>query len=463
MIIHNATLTGSISMQAPPVISGSLTLTGSINATGDITASSARFSNIITAQTLVVQTVSSSVSYISGSTQFGSSSINTHQFTGSLFVTGAFTQTGTNTTSSFASLVGIGTTTPTETLEVNGNAFIGAQQTYGFKIGIGDFVPNATLKGYLLWGAAATYGGNNGDMIYIPRQGNSCGHRFYTGNTIPTEKVRISDSGNLLVISGSVGIGVTSPNSKLSIVPNAGNYNASINIAGNAPNANVDDLVLGFNVYTGDPYTPVRVNTSNSAWLMYTRTAHSPAADGNSTFGIGYIPITGGTAMYPIQITGATGSANAATVAINGTLQTTTGIFGNSYAQTSATASGGISVIDTGIAPPPNAIYLVTVAANPNGGGSGLYYYAEVGYIICDTQFNGSAAVNYINYTKVAGGPSSGTPGVLTVSAVFLVAGVEVSNTTTYQPANSQIRIKISGYNSSFIGQNQQVRLTQIQ
>jgi hypothetical protein len=94
MIIHNATLTGSISMQAPPVISGSLTLTGSLNATGDITASSARFSNIITAQTLVVQTVSSSVVYSSGSNVFGNLASNTHQFTGSMLVSGSATFSG---------------------------------------------------------------------------------------------------------------------------------------------------------------------------------------------------------------------------------------------------------------------------------------------------------------------------------------------------------------------------------
>jgi len=104
MIIHNATLTGSISMQAPPVISGSLTLTGSINATGDITASSARFSNIITAQTLVVQVVSSSIEYASGSNIFGNLASNTQVFTGSVNITGSthsiFGNVGILTTSS---------------------------------------------------------------------------------------------------------------------------------------------------------------------------------------------------------------------------------------------------------------------------------------------------------------------------------------------------------------------------
>jgi len=59
------------------------TITGSVNMSGS-------FSTIgtITAQTLVVQTVTSSVSFITGSTRFGTLSSNTHLFTGSMSVTG---------------------------------------------------------------------------------------------------------------------------------------------------------------------------------------------------------------------------------------------------------------------------------------------------------------------------------------------------------------------------------------
>jgi hypothetical protein len=59
------------------------TITGSVNMSGS-------FSTIgtITAQTLVVQTVTSSVSFITGSTRFGTLNSNTHVFTGSMSVTG---------------------------------------------------------------------------------------------------------------------------------------------------------------------------------------------------------------------------------------------------------------------------------------------------------------------------------------------------------------------------------------
>jgi hypothetical protein len=59
----------------PISLSGSLNLSGSLTTTGTITAT-----------TLVVQTITSSISSITGSTNFGSLSSNTHTFTGSMFI-----------------------------------------------------------------------------------------------------------------------------------------------------------------------------------------------------------------------------------------------------------------------------------------------------------------------------------------------------------------------------------------
>ena len=48
----------------------------------------------ITAQQLIVQTITSSTEYITGSTRFGSIASNTHQFTGSVLVSGSITVSG---------------------------------------------------------------------------------------------------------------------------------------------------------------------------------------------------------------------------------------------------------------------------------------------------------------------------------------------------------------------------------
>jgi hypothetical protein len=70
--------TGSNQFAASQTITGSLTVTGNINA-----------------QTLVVQTITSSIDFVTGSTRFGSNTGNTHQFTGSILVSGSQTINGT--------------------------------------------------------------------------------------------------------------------------------------------------------------------------------------------------------------------------------------------------------------------------------------------------------------------------------------------------------------------------------
>jgi len=69
------------------------------NATNAVTASFANaftVANTLTAQTLVVQTITSSIDFVTGSTRFGSSlSTSTHQFTGSVSITGSLIVSGT--------------------------------------------------------------------------------------------------------------------------------------------------------------------------------------------------------------------------------------------------------------------------------------------------------------------------------------------------------------------------------
>lgn len=61
---------------------------------GQVTGSNALFSGTITAQTLVVQTVTSSVDFVTGSTRFGSLLTDTHRFTGSVSITGSLSVSG---------------------------------------------------------------------------------------------------------------------------------------------------------------------------------------------------------------------------------------------------------------------------------------------------------------------------------------------------------------------------------
>ena len=76
---------------------GSNIFTGSQNILGAITASAALINGTLTAQTLVVTTVSSSVVYSSGSNVFGNSTANTQTFTGSVNISGSLTLVGRGT------------------------------------------------------------------------------------------------------------------------------------------------------------------------------------------------------------------------------------------------------------------------------------------------------------------------------------------------------------------------------
>jgi hypothetical protein len=96
-------------------VQGNTEVTGSLNVSGNITTA-----GTITAQTLVVQTITSSVEYSSGSNVFGSSLSNTQSLTGSVNITGSLTVNGSNAiltnqtssmsvaTASYASTLNIG-------------------------------------------------------------------------------------------------------------------------------------------------------------------------------------------------------------------------------------------------------------------------------------------------------------------------------------------------------------------
>jgi len=92
-------MTGSLS------VSGSLVASNNITASNNSVTNNLDVTNTITARTLVVQTVSSSIIYSSGSNTFGNNANNNQIFTGSVLIKGAITVSGSviNTlTSSYA-------------------------------------------------------------------------------------------------------------------------------------------------------------------------------------------------------------------------------------------------------------------------------------------------------------------------------------------------------------------------
>jgi hypothetical protein len=111
------TVTGSLRITGSQSLTGSLGILGSVSAssfTGSLlgTASTASFASTassadnftvrgtLTAQTIVAQTITSSTDFVTGSTRFGSLLANTHQFTGSVSITGSLNVAGNGITGS---------------------------------------------------------------------------------------------------------------------------------------------------------------------------------------------------------------------------------------------------------------------------------------------------------------------------------------------------------------------------
>ena len=157
-------------------VTGSLLVSGSITTLGNITA-----------QTLVVQTVTSSVSFITGSTKFGSLSTNTHQFTGSMFVTGALS--GTSATFS-------GTFRVENPLDVD--AYIvstGGDYNTNLYLGYGDSETETYIKRQ---GSNLYFGTSNVDRLIIGFDGAATFSRNDSGNISLTLSNAFINQGNLL-------------------------------------------------------------------------------------------------------------------------------------------------------------------------------------------------------------------------------------------------------------------------
>ena len=212
-----------------------------ISASNAATASSADNLTVrgtLTAQTIVAQTITSSIEFITGSTRNGSLSSNTHQFTGSVGITGSLAINGTG------AIVGSGTAnyvpkfTASDTIgnsqiqEVSGNVGIGvAPSSWGasFKsiqvgttgflssgVGVSNFGHNYYFDGtnpiYLTTTNASLYQQTGGQHIWLTAPSGTA------GNAITFTQAMT------LTAAGFVGIGTTSPTTKLTVYGGYANF-----------------------------------------------------------------------------------------------------------------------------------------------------------------------------------------------------------------------------------------------
>jgi hypothetical protein len=275
-------------------------ITGSLNVSGSITGSlsgtaswatnalTAAFADnfivrgTLTAQTIVVQTITSSTQYSSGSNIFGSSSANTHQFTGSVSITGSLTlpylSTGSilfagatdNITEDNTNFfwdntnkrLGIGTNTPSTNkfldivfnVPTNGGAGVGIRNSnasgYSELVFNNDTTPDAS--GAFVFGYGGTSSPNPNHAYFWNRRnapilfGTNGIERFRTTDTGNLHiGTFVSDTGERLQVSGSSrfrgdvlisGSGATSATNGLTVVNSGGTSTLTVRNDGRVSN-----------------------------------------------------------------------------------------------------------------------------------------------------------------------------------------------------------------------------------
>jgi hypothetical protein len=296
-------LNGKYATTGSNTFNGTQTITGSLNVSGNITTP-----GTITATTLVIQTITSSQNFVTGSTKFGILTSNTHQFTGSVSASGSLDINGTsnfqnnvNITSgnrlqwesgnvailnsgnnlllqtydsslntkmfiSASGNVGIGTTSPTSRLEIKAPN-TGTTTNYASK----NIIANSPLVGGYtgapIVSMLAMYDGSiHGTDIGYLYDGTGYGLVFSVNNDTsgdPAEAMRINRSGN-------VGIGTTSPSRKLDVNGTSvfrdftSVFAGSGNIVSNITWLSTDSGIM--NIYTGGTAT-VQLNSSGASYF----------------------------------------------------------------------------------------------------------------------------------------------------------------------------------------------------
>ena len=165
-------ITGSL------IVTGSTTLTGSLLQLGNFTTT-----GTIIAQTINVQTVTSSIVYSSGSNVFGNSLGNSQTFTGSVLITGSLTIAGASSATSYNGATIFGSTiacSPIGCFATScATSFIGGTMSgttiYGSTAvcsPVGKFTTCLDLGGALT-GTSATFNHNDAPTIRVQRNGGT--------------------------------------------------------------------------------------------------------------------------------------------------------------------------------------------------------------------------------------------------------------------------------------------------
>ena len=430
---------GGVSAQVFPYsgsaqITGSLGVTGSINSTGNITTT-----GTLTAQTLVVQTITSSIEYSSGSNIFGSRLTDTQTMTGSVNITGSLSSAGaftvTNNVSAsnstqlsfgpgtsagsnlFLQPSGSSGTVAFEIRAYGGNTYVNGGYAFiqpsqpGFNNNITFNQPSSTI----------TIGNGNSDQgVTLSRPGTNIGEaRLTSGNTgtnnagyitlytSGSERVRVDGIGSLLV-------GTTTNNG----------YLTSIN------GANTTNFPSGALYVTGSSSFTGSINVSGGITGSLFGTASQALT---ASYILGGVSAQAFPYSGSAQITGSLGVSGSVNIT-SGSLTLVTGSLtltsaSLTYQQNLSVAAGGYQVITAA----PTASYRAAFFDYVMFSGS----VVRAGSVT--STWSGSVTEYYENYTADLGGSTSG----VTLQTALSTGNIQLqaSSSTSAWTIRSLIRL----------------------
>ena len=273
-------------------VTGSYASTGSNQFNGNQSISGSITSNgTITAQTLVVQTVTSSIEFVTGSTKNGSLAANTHQFTGSILASGSHTVNGGIVTTGASAGYSInrrdtsvyagGWYAPSSSILLDVSGFGTALAiTSAGSVGINTSSPttNVGLTVKRPTGTGWIIDALNSSNIRVGgfySTGGSNG-QLYLANSAGTETV-ILDSAGASYFSGSIGIGTSSPtgNFKLEVSSSADGLSVTTSNSSQTlrlSSATNNNTILRINNFNGNFYDIQNQPSDNSLVIDYNDT-----------------------------------------------------------------------------------------------------------------------------------------------------------------------------------------------